>query len=179
MLKICLSRVGKKKQPSYRVIVLEKNKDPWGDYLELLGNYNPRTTPSTIKLNAERIKYWISKGAQPTATVHNLLVDQKVIEGDKVVASSGKVRKGKKDKEEKPAAEDDKPAEEKKEEPAEDAKPDEAPAAEKKKKEVKTDEAPKATEEKPADDAKKEAPKKEDKPAEEKPAEPAKEEEKK
>ena len=95
MLKICLSRVGKKKQPSYRVIVLEKAKDPWGDYLELLGQYDPRSKPKKVELNAERIKYWISKGAQPTPTVHNLLVDQKIIEKDKVKASSGKTRKKK------------------------------------------------------------------------------------
>lgn len=96
MLKICLSRTGKTKQPTYRVIVLEKTKDPWGDYLELLGTYNPRTKPSTIQLKADRIQYWISKGAQPSPTVHNLLVDQKIIDKPKVVASSGRKR-GKKD----------------------------------------------------------------------------------
>lgn len=87
MLAIKLSRVGKKKQPSYRVLVLPKTKDPWGDYLENVGIYNPKAKPKMIQLNAERIKYWISKGAQPTPTVHNLLVSQGIIEGKKLPVS--------------------------------------------------------------------------------------------
>ncbi|MBI4133632.1 30S ribosomal protein S16 [Candidatus Uhrbacteria bacterium] len=84
MLAIKLSRVGKKKQPSYRLLVLEKTKDPWGDYLENVGIYNPKTRPKVIQFNAERIKYWLSKGAQPTPTVHNLLISQGIIEGKKL-----------------------------------------------------------------------------------------------
>ncbi|MDD5043781.1 MAG: 30S ribosomal protein S16 [Patescibacteria group bacterium] len=84
MLSIRLSRVGKTKQPSYRLIVVEKSKDPFGTYLEQLGFYNPRTNPKTIQLNAERIKYWIGKGAQPSDTIHNLLVDAKIIDQSKV-----------------------------------------------------------------------------------------------
>ena len=61
MLAIKLARFGKKKQPTYRVIVLEKSKDPWGDYLENLGTYNPKAQPKVIQLNAERIKYWMEK----------------------------------------------------------------------------------------------------------------------
>jgi small subunit ribosomal protein S16 len=82
MLTIKLSRFGKKKQPSFRLLVLEKSKDPWGDYLEMLGHYNPRTKKA--EFNAERIKYWISKGAKPTDSVHNFLVANKIIEGKKV-----------------------------------------------------------------------------------------------
>ncbi|MEK7167317.1 MAG: 30S ribosomal protein S16 [Patescibacteria group bacterium] len=93
MLMIRLSRVGKTKQPSYRLIVSDKTKDPWGKSLEILGYYNPRTNPSTIKLEAERIKYWISKGAQTSATIHNLLVKQKIIKGPKVKADSVKKTK--------------------------------------------------------------------------------------
>ena len=84
MLTIRLSRVGKKKQPSYRLIVSEKARDPWGKFLENLGTYNPRTNPSTSVFNVERINYWISKGAQTSDTVRNLLIDQKIIEGEKV-----------------------------------------------------------------------------------------------
>ena len=80
---IRLSRVGKIKQPTYRLIVSEKSKDTHGKYLEILGTYNPRTNPATIKFEAERIKYWMSKGAQPSDTVHNLLVDQKIIDEPK------------------------------------------------------------------------------------------------
>lgn len=83
MLAIKLSRFGKKKQPTYRVIVLEKTKDPWGDYLENLGTYNPKVQPKVIQLNAERIKYWLSKGAQPTPTVWNLLVSNNIIQAKK------------------------------------------------------------------------------------------------
>jgi small subunit ribosomal protein S16 len=75
--------MGKNKQPTYRLVISEKNKDPWGNSLEILGNYNPRTNPKTINLNAERIKYWIGKGAQTSATIHNLLVDQGIISATK------------------------------------------------------------------------------------------------
>jgi small subunit ribosomal protein S16 len=83
MLHIRLRRIGKKKQPSYRLIVCEKTKDPWGDYLENLGTYNPRSTPSEISLKADRIKEWIAKGAQCSDTVWNILVDQGVVTGEK------------------------------------------------------------------------------------------------
>jgi small subunit ribosomal protein S16 len=83
MLTIRLTRVGKKKQPSYRFIVSEKARDPWGKALELLGTYNPLTNPSTIKLEKERILYWISKGAQCSETVWNLFVDQGIVQGAK------------------------------------------------------------------------------------------------
>ncbi len=87
MLSIRLRRTGKKKQPQYRIIVLDKRKDPWGKFIENLGNYNPRTKPNTINLKADRIKYWLGIGAQPTATVHNMLVDEKVIDAKKVKAT--------------------------------------------------------------------------------------------
>lgn len=83
MLSIRLSRVGKKHQPAYRLIVLDKKKDPWGDHLENLGFYNPMVKPKVAEFKAERIKHWLSKGAQPTDTVWNLLVDQKIVEGPK------------------------------------------------------------------------------------------------
>ncbi len=83
MLTIRLSRVGKKKQPMYRLIVSEKSKDPWGRYLENLGTYNPRVHPSATTFKVARIKYWIGKGAQTSDTVWNLFVDQKIVEGDK------------------------------------------------------------------------------------------------
>jgi len=81
MLAIRFSRTGKKKQPYFRIIVNEKTKDPWGDFLENLGVYNPRTKVADLK--ADRIKYWLSKGAQPSATVWNLLVSKEIVEGKK------------------------------------------------------------------------------------------------
>jgi len=89
MLSIRLSRVGKKHQPSYRLIVVDKRKDPWGTYLENLGTYNPLTKPKQVNFKAERIKYWVGVGAQATPTVWNLLVDQKIVEGKKMKATVG------------------------------------------------------------------------------------------
>jgi small subunit ribosomal protein S16 len=83
MLSIRLSRVGKKKQPVYRLLVCEKSKDPWGKFVENVGLINPLTQPATLDLKADRIKYWLEKGAQPTDTVWNLFVDQKLVEGAK------------------------------------------------------------------------------------------------
>lgn len=83
MLTIRLTRIGKTKQPIYRFIVSEKARDPWGKALEILGQYNPRMNPAMINLNKERIEYWISKGAQCSDTVWNLLVDQKIVTGAK------------------------------------------------------------------------------------------------
>ncbi len=83
MVTIRLRRTGKKKQPSYRLIVSERGKDTTGTYLESLGTYNPRVQPSALTLNVERVKYWLAKGAYCSDTIHNLLVDQKVIAGQK------------------------------------------------------------------------------------------------
>ena len=83
MLAIKLSRVGKKKQPAYRVVVTEKARDPWGRNNEIVGFYDPLSTPKEIRFEEDRVKYWLSQGAQPTDTVHNLLVNAGVIEADK------------------------------------------------------------------------------------------------
>ncbi|MFA6106194.1 MAG: 30S ribosomal protein S16 [Patescibacteria group bacterium] len=85
MLAIKLSRIGKKNQPHYRLIICEKGRDPFGEALEILGDYNPHSKDLQVK--GERIKYWISKGAQMTPTANNLLVEKKIIEGKKVKAS--------------------------------------------------------------------------------------------
>ncbi|PIS34722.1 MAG: 30S ribosomal protein S16 [Parcubacteria group bacterium CG08_land_8_20_14_0_20_43_9] len=83
MLSIRFSRQGKLHQPTYKIVVTEKTRSPKsGKFIEQLGSYNPLTKEKQI--NAERIKYWISKGAQPSDTVHNLLVRNKIIEGVKV-----------------------------------------------------------------------------------------------
>ena len=83
MLVLRLTRVGKKKQPSYRLIVQEKKRDPWGKAMEIIGKYNPRTKPKTVEFDAERVKFYLSKGAVASDTVHNLLVDAKIIKADK------------------------------------------------------------------------------------------------
>lgn len=81
MLSIRFSKVGKRNRPEFRLIVVDKHKDPWGKAVEILGSRNPRTKENVF--NLDRIKYWLGKGAQPSATVHNLLVDLKLVEGKK------------------------------------------------------------------------------------------------
>ena len=76
---IRLSRVGKKKQPTYRIIIQDKTRDPWGKALEILGNYNPHT--KAIAINQERLNYWRGVGAQMSATVNNLLIKKQIITG--------------------------------------------------------------------------------------------------
>lgn len=83
MLMLRLQRIGKIKSPAYRLIVSEKTKDPQAGTLENLGQFDPTKQPKIIKFNAERIKYWLSKGAQPSHTVNNLLINAGIITGGK------------------------------------------------------------------------------------------------
>ena len=76
MLNIRLQRIGKRGQAYFRVVVVEHARKPKGKYLELVGNYDPHQKKFNVK--KERIEYWISKGAQPTPTVNNLMVNYKV-----------------------------------------------------------------------------------------------------
>lgn len=79
---IRLQRVGRKNDASFRVVLTEKQRGPKaGDALEVLGFHNPKQSVSEFK--KDRIAYWISVGAQPSDTVHNLLVSQKIVEGKK------------------------------------------------------------------------------------------------
>lgn len=83
MLKIRLARIGRKNDPTFRVVVTEHTRGPKsGKHVEILGNYNPKT--DTIALEGERILHWISNGAQVSDTVHNLLVGQGIISGKKI-----------------------------------------------------------------------------------------------
>jgi small subunit ribosomal protein S16 len=66
-------RTGAKKRPSYRIVVKEKQSKRDGAYLENLGTYNPTREPAEITLKAERVRYWIEKGAQPTDTVRQII----------------------------------------------------------------------------------------------------------
>ncbi|NTV22076.1 MAG: 30S ribosomal protein S16 [Candidatus Yonathbacteria bacterium] len=85
MLKIRLQRVGRKHDPSFRVVVSDaRYAAKSGKALEVLGTYNARFGTPTFK--PERIKEWIGKGAQLSDTVHNLLIDAKIIEGKKINA---------------------------------------------------------------------------------------------
>ena len=70
---IRLARIGARKQPYYRVVVIDKERARNGRSIEVVGLYNPRTNPTTIQLKHERIDYWVSKGAQLSDTVGRLL----------------------------------------------------------------------------------------------------------
>ena len=114
---IRMSRVGKKKYPTYRIVIQEKSRDPWGKALEILGNYNPHTKDFACK--TERIKYWLSVGAQMSTTVNNLLIRRGIIQGKKMKAAKLNKKKAQAEKD-KAAAEgkttaEAKPAEEVKE----------------------------------------------------------------
>ncbi|MDD5152411.1 MAG: 30S ribosomal protein S16 [Candidatus Pacebacteria bacterium] len=83
MLVIRLQRVGRKNDPSFRVIVTDsKMKTKTGNFLEILGSYDPRKGKPVI--NTERAKHWISMGAKASGTVNNLLVDLKAVGGKKI-----------------------------------------------------------------------------------------------
>jgi small subunit ribosomal protein S16 len=69
MVRIRLRRVGAKKQPSYRLVATDREMPRDGRFLEILGNYNPRTQPATIHLKEDRIFDWMSRGAQPSESV--------------------------------------------------------------------------------------------------------------
>lgn len=73
MLMIRLARFGARKQPYYRVVVIEKDRARNGRSVEVVGTYNPRTNPATVALKRERIDYWTSKGAQLSDRVEKLL----------------------------------------------------------------------------------------------------------
>ena len=73
MLKIKLTRLGKKHQPSYRIVVVEARSKRDGKYIKLLGFYNPLSKTNKIKIDKEKYQEWLSKGAQPTETVRRLV----------------------------------------------------------------------------------------------------------
>ena len=99
MLAIKLQRIGKKHQPSYRLIVAEKRSKMLAPPVEDLGPYNPTT--KTASLNMERAAYWLKVGAQPTPTVHNLLVKEGILSVPKVAI---KIKAKAKKEEEAPVA---------------------------------------------------------------------------
>ncbi len=84
MLKIRLRRTGAKNQPSYRLVVADVRSPRDGDFIDILGHFNPRTDPETIVINAEKAQHWLSKGAQPTTTAARLLTKAGVIQNTKL-----------------------------------------------------------------------------------------------
>lgn len=83
MLAIRFQRTGRKNNPAFRIVVLEKARSPKaGNPLQVLGSYNPKTKHTVI--DEPRVKHWIAMGAQVSGTVNNLLITKGVIEGKKV-----------------------------------------------------------------------------------------------
>ena len=72
-VRLRLTRVGGKKNPIWRVVVADQRSPRDGRFIEVLGHYNPQTEPSTIEIDEERVRQWITQGAQPTGTVKKLL----------------------------------------------------------------------------------------------------------
>lgn len=164
--------MGKKKSPSYRLIVSEKTKDPHGKSLEILGHYNPVADPKVLELKKDRIAYWLSKGAQASETVHNILVGAGVVSGEKrSVISITKKRQGKMDQKKTDAEEAAKQAAEA--EAATAAKEDAAPNTEDTKETPASEETPAEEKKEPAEASTDEEPKTD---APEAPAEEKKEE---
>jgi len=73
LLRIRLARTGAKKQSSYRVVVIDRERARDGRFVEIVGHYNPRRKPAEVVLKRERIDYWIGRGAQPSETVRSFL----------------------------------------------------------------------------------------------------------
>jgi len=78
VLCIRLSRVGKKKQPFYRVVVIDRRKARDGRFVEVVGTYNPLKNPPDVQLDADRVKHWLGHGAQPSNTVRSFIRRQKI-----------------------------------------------------------------------------------------------------
>ena len=73
MLSIRMRRTGSKKRPFFRVVVSEARSKKEGQYIEVLGFYNPRSKPAVVEIDKDRVTYWISKGARPSDSVRTLI----------------------------------------------------------------------------------------------------------
>ena len=79
MVTMRLTRIGSKKRPYYRIVVIDKRKARNGRFLEVLGQYNPISEPVQCEINAERAQYWLSQGAMPSETVRSLLQKKELV----------------------------------------------------------------------------------------------------
>jgi small subunit ribosomal protein S16 len=74
-----LSRTGKRKKPSYRIVVTEKTRPRDGRFVEIVGTYDPLREPADVRLKTDRVKYWLGVGAQPSETVRSFFKKQKLL----------------------------------------------------------------------------------------------------
>ena len=78
-VKLRLTRVGSKKNPIYRIVAADSRSPRDGKFIEIIGRYNPQHDPSLIEFDEDRVKDWLSKGAQPSDTVSRLLKAKKIV----------------------------------------------------------------------------------------------------
>lgn len=78
-VKLRLRRMGKKKQPIYKIVAADSRSPRDGKFLEAIGLYNPLTNPHTVEIDEERVQYWLGNGAQPTLTVKSLLSQKGIL----------------------------------------------------------------------------------------------------
>ena len=96
-VKMRLTRMGDKKSPTYRIVVVDSRKARDGEYIDKVGHYNPTANPAEVVINADKAKDWLAKGVQPTETVRSLLLNAGVIEkSDKLSPSKTNPKKKKK-----------------------------------------------------------------------------------
>ena len=96
-VKMRLTRMGDKKSPTYRIVVVDSRKARDGEYIDKVGHYNPTAQPAEIVIDEAKAKDWLAKGVQPTETVKNILVKQGIIpKSDKLSPAKTKVRKSSK-----------------------------------------------------------------------------------
>jgi len=91
-VKMRLTRLGDKKSPFYRIVVADSRKARDGEYVDLIGTYNPLKTPEEVNIDVEKAKKWLSQGAQPTDTVKALLVKNGAIEEKKAAPKAKKAK---------------------------------------------------------------------------------------
>jgi small subunit ribosomal protein S16 len=111
-VKLRLMRIGKKKQPHYRVVVMDERAPRDGRYIEQIGRYDPREQPSLVEIDNERAADWLAKGAQPTETVEKLLNVSGAMNTMKVRSGDIHVVGVKREQEEPEKAQPDTPADE-------------------------------------------------------------------
>ena len=173
MLRIRLSMGGVRKRPVYKIVIADSRYPRDGKFIEKIGSFNPllpKDKKERIKVEAERVKYWMSKGAQPTLRVSRILGEAQIMpmpkpgnNPNKAIPKKDRKKAGENKEEPKAEAKKEEPkAEAKKEEPKAEAKKEEPkkeePKAEAKKEEPKAE----AKKEEPKAEAKKEEPKKEE-----------------
>ena len=96
-VKMRLTRLGDKKSPTYRIVVVDSRKARDGEYIDKVGHYNPTANPAEVVIDNEKAKAWLAKGVQPTETVRSLLLNAGVIEkSDKLSPSKTNPKKKKK-----------------------------------------------------------------------------------